>query len=36
MTAVATGPDTETSRSFSEVWLISIGHALTHWYPSTF
>ena len=36
MTAVATGPDTETGRSFAEVWLISIGHALTHWYPSTF
>ncbi len=36
MTAVATAPDTETSRSFAEVWLISIGHALTHWYPSTF
>ncbi len=36
MTAVATGPDTDTGRSFAEVWLISIGHALTHWYPSTF
>ena len=36
MSAVATGPDTETGRSFAEVWLISIGHALTHWYPSTF
>src|SRR5881227_1959955 len=23
-------------RSFREVWLITIGHALTHWYPATF
>jgi MFS family permease len=23
-------------RSFREVWLITAGHALTHWYPSTF
>ena len=23
-------------RSFREVWVISIGHALTHWYPATF
>jgi MFS family permease len=22
--------------SFREVWLISIGHSLTHWYPATF
>ncbi|HEX5476508.1 MAG TPA: MFS transporter, partial [Burkholderiales bacterium] len=21
---------------FREVWLVSIGHALTHWYPATF
>ena len=26
----------ERSRSFREVWLITIGHALTHWYPATF
>src|SRR5947209_3854461 len=24
------------STSFREVWLVSIGHALTHWYPATF
>jgi MFS family permease len=24
------------SRSFADVWLISFGHMLTHWYPSTF
>ncbi len=23
-------------RSFREVWLITLGHALTHWYPATF
>lgn len=23
-------------QSFREVWLITIGHALTHWYPATF
>src|SRR6185503_4560852 len=23
-------------RSFQEVWVISVGHALTHWYPATF
>jgi MFS transporter, FSR family, fosmidomycin resistance protein len=25
-----------TSRSFADVWLITLGHALTHWYPATF
>lgn len=24
------------AKSFREVWLITIGHALTHWYPATF
>lgn len=23
-------------RPFSEVWLITLGHSLTHWYPATF
>jgi len=23
-------------RSFREVWLISAGHAFTHWYTATF
>ena len=23
-------------KSFKEVWLITIGHSLTHWYPATF
>jgi MFS family permease len=26
----------EAGRPFREVWLITLGHALTHWYPSTF
>lgn len=24
------------SRSFADVWLITLGHTLTHWYPATF
>ncbi|MDB5650327.1 MAG: sugar phosphate permease, partial [Hyphomicrobiales bacterium] len=36
MTAIATGPDAIPQRSFSEVWVVSIGHSLTHWYPATF
>jgi len=28
--------DTPPEQSFRDVWLISIGHALTHWYPATF
>ena len=24
------------SKSFREVWIITLGHALTHWYPATF
>src|ERR1051326_3128900 len=24
------------SRPFADVWLISVGHMLTHWYPATF
>jgi MFS family permease len=24
------------AKSFKEVWLISLGHSLTHWYPATF
>ncbi len=36
MTAVATAGASEAKRSFMEVWVITIGHALTHWYPATF
>lgn len=24
------------SRSFFEVWLVTLGHGMTHWYPATF
>ena len=37
MSAVAAPRENEPgTRSFREVWLITLGHALTHWYPSTF
>ena len=35
MTATAL-PSGVPGKSFREVWLISLGHALTHWYPATF
>jgi MFS family permease len=35
MTAVAL-PTEAPKKSFREVWLITLGHALTHWYPATF
>ena len=35
MTAAAL-PSDAPKRSFREVWLITLGHALTHWYPATF
>ena len=25
-----------TQSSWRELWLITMGHGLTHWYPSTF
>ncbi|MCY9666811.1 MFS transporter [Paenibacillus alginolyticus] len=28
--------ETKRSRSLKEMWLITIGHGLTHWYPATF
>ena len=28
--------ETAPRSSFREVWLISAGHMMTHWYPSTF
>jgi MFS family permease len=28
--------DKPAARPFREVWLITLGHALTHWYPATF
>lgn len=36
MTAITAGHESAEKRSFLEVWLISIGHSLTHWYPATF
>lgn len=36
MTVTATPADIPVRKSFKEVWLITIGHALTHWYPATF
>ncbi len=36
MTAASITPDVQPERSFREVWLITIGHAMTHWYPATF
>jgi MFS family permease len=36
MTDFAVPPGQAPRKSFREVWLITIGHALTHWYPATF
>ena len=36
MTSITATPEITPKRSFREVWLITIGHALTHWYPATF
>jgi len=36
MTVMQVGAGEKPRRSFQEVWVISFGHALTHWYPATF
>ena len=36
MSSAAIEADNQPEKSFRDVWLISIGHALTHWYPATF
>jgi MFS family permease len=37
MNAIAApGKTAPPARSLREMWLITLGHALTHWYPSTF
>jgi hypothetical protein len=36
MTAITVDAGLQQRRSFQEVWVISLGHALTHWYPATF
>lgn len=35
MSTVIAAPATP-ARPFREVWLITLGHSLTHWYPATF
>jgi len=36
MSTVAAPGAPAAPRSFRDVWLITLGHALTHWYPATF
>jgi FSR family fosmidomycin resistance protein-like MFS transporter len=36
MTVIFAEASARPRRSFQEVWVVSIGHALTHWYPATF
>ena len=36
MTAITAAPDAAPRPSFRDVWLITLGHSLTHWYPATF
>jgi MFS family permease len=36
MSTVATTAESAPARSFREVWLITAGHVMTHWYPATF
>lgn len=35
-TLAASGNEMPPDRSWRELWLITLGHALTHWYPATF
>ena len=36
MSAVLSPQQTAAPRAWRELWLITIGHGLTHWYPATF
>ena len=36
MSVAATVPGPAGAKSLREVWLITVGHGLTHWYPATF
>ena len=36
MTAITADRPAAPRKSFRDVWLITLGHALTHWYPATF
>lgn len=36
LTSKTATADAAAKKSFLDVWLISVGHAFTHWYPATF
>jgi FSR family fosmidomycin resistance protein-like MFS transporter len=36
MSSIASAIPAAPARSFREVWLVTVGHSLTHWYPATF
>src|SRR3979409_2468168 len=36
MSTATTASPAVPARPFREVWFITLGHALTHWYPATF
>ncbi len=36
MTSLANTVEPVPEKSFRDVWLIAVGHGLTHWYPATF
>src|SRR5437588_12711980 len=36
MSTLAIAAPPAAKSSFREVWLVTIGHSLTHWYPATF
>jgi FSR family fosmidomycin resistance protein-like MFS transporter len=36
MTSVATANEVPPRNAFREVWLVTAGHMMTHWYPGTF
>jgi MFS family permease len=36
MTTLEVSAPASVSRPFADVWLITLGHTLTHWYPATF
>jgi MFS family permease len=36
MSTVAVAGDNPTKKSFREVWLVTAGHMMTHWYPGTY
>jgi MFS family permease len=36
MSAITASAESDVKNPFMEVWLVTIGHSLTHWYPATF